>query len=342
MRCMLFFYTANFSIVKKLTSFFFNSEYQKSNNINLSIMKTSALLLIVLFCSLQMIAQNNLGQKGFAFQGIARGSDGSSITGKDISVIFKITGNGKFYEERHAIKTDAFGVFSAPIGVGSKQSSSTINFSELDFSSFDYNLEVKVDDNTIYNKTFDAVPYAKAAGNGVPIGTIAAFGGTTVPDGWLLCDGQDISNVKYAKLREVIGTAWGTNKAPDLRGVFLRGVNAGRTGDFNDPDAGSRVANNGGNTGDKVGSFQDDGYKKHNHSGNTGEGGLHSHEWWYRLSSDEDGNGNSSILWDDEIQQQDSPHVSTTLDGNHKHVINNDGGNETRPANTAVNYIIKY
>lgn len=43
-----------------------------------------------------------------------------------------------------------------------------------------------------------------------PVGTIVAFGGTTAPTGWLICDGSAISRTTYADLFAVIGTAYGT------------------------------------------------------------------------------------------------------------------------------------
>ena len=63
-----------------------------------------------------------------------------------------------------------------------------------------------------------------------PLGTINAFGGSTAPEGWLLCQGQAISRTTYADLFKVIGTAFGagdgstTFNVPDLRGEFLRGA----------------------------------------------------------------------------------------------------------------------
>lgn len=63
-----------------------------------------------------------------------------------------------------------------------------------------------------------------------PIGTINAFGGTTAPDGWLLCQGQALSRTEYKDLFDVIGTNFGsgdgstTFNIPDFRGEFLRGT----------------------------------------------------------------------------------------------------------------------
>ncbi len=144
----------------------------------------------------------------------------------------------------------------------------------------------------------------------VPVGSMQPFGGTTglVPSGWLLCDGTAISRTTYADLFAIIGTNYGagdgatTFNLPDLRGRFLRGTDNG-TG--NDPDASSRVASNlGGNTGDAVGSYQDEETRMQGSFANINPGSQASY----------------SIL------------------------INNGGttGSETRPKNVNVNYIIKF
>jgi microcystin-dependent protein len=43
----------------------------------------------------------------------------------------------------------------------------------------------------------------------VPPGTVVAFAGTTIPAGWLLCNGQAVSRTTYAALFAVIGTTYG-------------------------------------------------------------------------------------------------------------------------------------
>jgi len=40
-------------------------------------------------------------------------------------------------------------------------------------------------------------------------GEVKSFMGTTVPKGWLLCDGSEISRNKYNNLYKVIGTEYG-------------------------------------------------------------------------------------------------------------------------------------
>lgn len=47
-------------------------------------------------------------------------------------------------------------------------------------------------------------------GGGVPIGTIFAYGGSTNPEGALLCNGAAVSRTMYADLFDVIGTKYGS------------------------------------------------------------------------------------------------------------------------------------
>ena len=56
-------------------------------------------------------------------------------------------------------------------------------------------------------------------GVGCPIGSMMAWLTATAPAGWLLCDGQNISQTLYPELFALLGT-----KVPDLRGAFLRGA----------------------------------------------------------------------------------------------------------------------
>lgn len=70
----------------------------------------------------------------------------------------------------------------------------------------------------------------------VPPGTIASYGGSSAPNGWLMADGSEVSRVQYALLFQAIGTTYGagngssTFRLPDLRGRVPVGVDgtAGR------------------------------------------------------------------------------------------------------------------
>ena len=75
-----------------------------------------------------------------------------------------------------------------------------------------------------------------AGGFDVEVGTIVAYGGTTAPDGWLLCDGSAVSRSEYPRLFAVIGTAFGagdgstTFNLPDLQQRFPLGKGSSGTG----------------------------------------------------------------------------------------------------------------
>lgn len=67
----------------------------------------------------------------------------------------------------------------------------------------------------------------------IPPGVIMDFAGATAPVGWLLCDGQAIDRVTYARLFSVLGTSYGagdgstTFNLPDLRGRTTVGSGQG-------------------------------------------------------------------------------------------------------------------
>jgi microcystin-dependent protein len=177
-------------------------------------------------------------------------------------------------------------------------------------------------------------------------GTILSFGGLAElddPKGYIPCDGRQVKRDDYPDLFAAIGTAWGqgdgstTFNVPDLRGYFLRGTDAGAR---RDPDVADRTAigeerGMGGNIGDNVGSVQSDEFGKHTHDGE----GNHQHYW----------KGYNNVKWGKEKEvrsrtqywdSKDPEDAITRLDGAHNH--GPQGGNETRPKNAYVNFIIKY
>jgi microcystin-dependent protein len=68
----------------------------------------------------------------------------------------------------------------------------------------------------------------------VTAGTVVTFATATVPNGYLECNGAELSRTTYASLFAVIGTTYGvgngstTFNIPDLRGEFIRGFDNGR------------------------------------------------------------------------------------------------------------------
>lgn len=67
----------------------------------------------------------------------------------------------------------------------------------------------------------------------IPVGTIVAYGGVTVPAGWLLCDGATVSRSTYSGLFGALGVTYGSGDGattftlPDLRGRAAIGAGQG-------------------------------------------------------------------------------------------------------------------
>jgi len=109
--------------------------------------------------------------------------------------------------------------------------------------------------------------------------------------------------------------AFATSKANAIAGTraAISGANSAVIVQYEDPDAASRAANTvGGNSAANVGAYQDHAFMSHGHSTTAGPsmGNLASGSNW------------------------GSPNYSGTTGSN--------GGNETRPSNISVNYIIKF
>lgn len=155
---------------------------------------------------------------------------------------------------------------------------------------------------------FDPV---QIAGLQVPIASIHAFATQTVPDGYLICDGSEVSRADYADLYAALGTVWGegdgttTFNIPDLRGEFLRGFDADRGVD----------------EGREFGSMQEHSLQKH------------THRQWHLERTFTSTGGNSSSRRNSTLSEDE---FETFEDGE----IGN-FANETRPRNVAVTYAIK-
>lgn len=183
----------------------------------------------------------------------------------------------------------------------------------------------------------EQAPTGSNAVLGLPLGTIVAFGGPAeaVPEreGWLLCDGREVSAQEYNGLFAVIQYAWGrgsgqgTFRLPDFRGRFLRGVDLTLAAEWRDPDRENRVAAYpGGNSGNQVGSVQNDEMSYHTHSlvgaaraVGPGDAGVGQ---WVRFHGSR-------------IAEENTPDMVNET------AVLATGGTETRPKNAYVNWIIK-
>lgn len=184
----------------------------------------------------------------------------------------------------------------------------------------------------ISNMVFSQTQINSSPTDKVPIGTIVAWAGnkTLLPEGWLICNGDKISSTKYRELCEVLSDRWGPTTVnnnvikeaslPDLRGMFLRGVNEGRTGQYADPDANnSRDYENGNKPSsfksNEVGSYQADKFENHTHKYATANGGTNKVSY----------------------PSKDAGTMANMQENN----TTSEGGSETRPNNAYVYWIIR-
>jgi len=149
---------------------------------------------------------------------------------------------------------------------------------------------------------------------GVEVGTILQWPTDIVPEGYLECDGSSITTATFNDLFNIIGDIYGTIAAgvsfnlPDYRGEFFRGWDHGSGVD---PDAANRIDRGDGQDGDFVGTKQNDELESHTHT----RGGLQN------FSTGGGTNG---------VSQTGADLTGPT------------GGNETRPRNIYIMYIIKF
>ena len=174
---------------------------------------------------------------------------------------------------------------------------------------------------------------------GAVTGMVTAFAMSSIPSGWLACDGSAVSRTTYANLFGIIATTWGagdgttTFNVPDLRGAFLRGTGtAGVSSDYVGPT--------------NVGDYQDDQNAEHNHSASSSSS----------LSISSDGNHRHSFQMGTgsgphPLHAQDGRSTGyTNYGGSHAHggsvststSIGNSGSTEARVYNRGVQYCIKF
>ncbi|WP_039758407.1 phage tail protein [Bartonella queenslandensis] len=176
-----------------------------------------------------------------------------------------------------------------------------------------------------------------------PTGTIGIFGMQVLPDGWLLCDGKAYLRSEYSALYKAIGIRWGSIDdyskfhVPDLRGVFLRGVDDEREID--------RFR--------YLGTLQHDAMRKHDHGGQsfTILNAENEEESWH---------GHMMIIWGYVLNEQQRLKLAERLGVRaedirihhklafpHTHLHMRDvssasfGAIETRPMNMSVVFAIK-
>lgn len=104
---------------------------------------------------------------------------------------------------------------------------------------------MKINRIDIKGEVYDIEAYK----NPVPTGSVIPFAGETSPEGFLLCNGQEVSRVTYARLFSVIGEKFGagdgvtTFQVPNLVEKFIEGTESsvGQTLDAGLPNITARM-----------------------------------------------------------------------------------------------------
>ncbi len=182
--------------------------------------------------------------------------------------------------------------------------------------------------------------FTSQAKTGPPVGSIMPFYGTAATaatlelGGWFLCDGRSIAsidnNVLFPDEKTALQAVIGSGNLPDLRGLFLRGIDPAGGTQY-DPDADRAV-----------GSVQSSQIQGHNHDYDKANSFTAS------------ANANVGVGVSTTNVRNDAANVNVltaafATGGDHSHTIghttaqtqNAGGGNDTRPVNAAVNYLIK-
>ena len=342
-------------------------------------MKKLSLLLFLPVMAIGLFAQPSY----FNYQGLLKDSNGNPLENGSYSMEFNIYDaalNGTLlwgpfifddtvaegHSKRVQIANGQFNVILGPTDTAGR------NLSDV-FEGDSAYVELSVDggDPILPRQRILSTPYAFSATTATtleylppvqyrnPAGMIAPFAGTIdkIPDGWLLCDGTEYKADDYPELYDTIGTSWGGEQrvegevpvnyfnVPDMRGMFLRGANQGRSDGYADPNAGTREDAQGALSED-AGTLQSDAITNHRHIWGRSEGGDND---LYAF----DGGGSEILLleYDPELEIYD---VVGSPDRNDNYLnvrgtrnlytklgstVNDTG--ESRPNNAAVNYIIK-
>jgi len=144
------------------------------------------------------------------------------------------------------------------------------------------------------------------AGFGVPTGSVTAFAATTAPSGWIECDGRAINRSANSNLFDVIGVTFGNGDGSTTFNVpDLRGEFVRGWDDGRGVDSGRGLGT------DQAGQIE-----------------SHNHEVTARRNSGDDPFGQLSGA---RVDTSTTFQVGTT----------DFGGDETRPRNIALMYIIK-
>ena len=167
---------------------------------------------------------------------------------------------------------------------------------------------------------------------GVPTGSVFCMAVISIPSKCLDCNGEAVSRSTYSALFAVIGTAYGSGNGsstfnlPDLRGEFIRGVDRGRG-----VDSGRNIATSQGSQN-----------SSHSHSASSTSSVTdpgHKHTMNFNLGNLISSGGAFGMKDSGTADRMNT--ATTGISVSTSTSIGNQGGNESRPRNIAMMYIIK-
>ena len=149
----------------------------------------------------------------------------------------------------------------------------------------------------------------------VPPGIVIMYAGESIPDGYVTCEGQLLRRPEYPHLYDAIGTKFGGTpdlfRVPNLRTLFLRGASGSRP----------------------VGTAEDDAIKDHDHQ-ITYQGQFATGDFSYLGFTGAIENSGGDLLDNPTVRYVS---INTTNDENLSGF-----GNESRPENVSLRYIMRY
>lgn len=170
---------------------------------------------------------------------------------------------------------------------------------------------MKIRQVDIKGEIYDIEPYE----NPIPVGSVFPFAGVTAPEGFLLCNGQEVSRITYSKLYAVLGDIYGsgdgstTFNLPDYSEVVLVGAGASSNPKIRAHDI------------YEVGEFKDDQMQGHRHTVNT---------FLYKKGT----NGPAGNYFDYGLIETSNP-INDSVNGTPR------TGSTTHGKQIGINYIIK-
>lgn len=171
---------------------------------------------------------------------------------------------------------------------------------------------MKINRINIKGEVYDIEAYK----NPIPTGSVIPFAGETPPEGFLLCNGQEVSRITYARLFSVIGEIYGkgdsstTFNLPDYCETVLVGAGTSSRSNIRAHDIYA------------VGEFKDDQMQGHRHNVST---------FLYKQGT----NGPAGNYFDYSNIETSDP-VNDGTNGTPR------TGSTTHGKQVGVNYIIKY